>query len=351
MTEEEFNQKKRSTTEKYKYIASCGHKHEVWLHVFCNRNTGVKCPDCVIKDNTEKAKQVLKVGSNPFIELEHHSIMYLQDLVKKNYDLKITFDGCLADVAIKPKIIKEDSWMMIQVKSTYKPTRGYNFKCKEYKDCIIFCLCDNDKKMWIFDGNNITVKDKIAIGLNKSKYDDNEVTKDDILSTLDNYYKTMKKFPFEHIDTPISDNHKVEKEYRKHRELKISFLEFEYPKFQGSVYDFMINNYKIQEKTNLCSKDKETVSFVLHKNNGKNKYTSYKKGDNDFYWLNLPDKKHFYVIPEQVLVDQKYIDTIKKTILPINLNTKSWISPYKFDYDNLDEGKLKAVFSKHKKED
>ena len=57
MTKEEFIQKKRSTTEKYKYIASCGHKHEVWLHVFCNRNTGVKCPHCVIKTNTKKLKK------------------------------------------------------------------------------------------------------------------------------------------------------------------------------------------------------------------------------------------------------------------------------------------------------
>ena len=73
--------------------------------------------------------------------------------------------------------------MMIQVKSTYKPTRDYSFKCKEYKNCIIFCLCDSDKKMWILNGNSITVKNKIAIGLNKSKYDDNEVTKYDIIRT------------------------------------------------------------------------------------------------------------------------------------------------------------------------
>ena len=132
---------------------------------------------------------MVKVGTKPFIELEQYSIMYLQDLIKKHYDLKITFDGCLADVAIKPKIIKEDSWMMIQAKSTYKPTRGYNFKCaKEYKDCIIFCLCDNDKKMWIFDGDTMTIKYKIAIGLNKSKYDDNEVTKDGIIT------RTWKNF-------------------------------------------------------------------------------------------------------------------------------------------------------------
>jgi hypothetical protein len=202
----------------------------------------------------------------------------------------------------------------------------------------------------------MTIKYKIAIGLNKSKYDLNEVTKDDILSTLNDYYKTMKKFSFELIDIPISDNQKTEQVYRKYRESKISFLEFEYPKFQGCVYDFTVNNYKVQEKVGTHYSNKNSIAFSLHKNNGKTdgkrQLTSYKKGDNDFYWLNLPDKKHFYVIPEQVLIDQKYIDTIKKTTLIINLNAKAaWISPYKFDYENLDKGKLKAVFSKHKKED
>ena len=42
----------------------------------------------------------------------------------------------------------------------------------------------------------------------------------------------MKKFPFEIIDLPISDCQKTEQVYRKHRESKISFLEFEYPKYQ-----------------------------------------------------------------------------------------------------------------------
>jgi hypothetical protein len=44
VSKEEFNKKSHSSTEKYKYTASCGHDHEVWLNVFKNRNTGVICP-------------------------------------------------------------------------------------------------------------------------------------------------------------------------------------------------------------------------------------------------------------------------------------------------------------------
>ena len=165
----------------------------------------------------------------------------------------------------------------------------------------------------------------------------------------------MKKFNFEFIDTPISDRQKTEQVYRKHRESKISFIEFKCPKYQGCVYDFTIDNFKIQEKVGAQSKGKDFIVFSLHKNNGKTdgkrQLTSYKKGENDFYCLNLPDKKHFYVIPEQILIDQKYIDILNTKTFTVNANTKSWASPYKFEYDNLDEDKLKAVFSKQKKED
>ena len=112
-----------------------------------------------------------------------------------------------------------------------------------------------------------------------------------------------------------------------------------------------IDNFKIQEKVGAQSKGTNSIVFSLHKNNGRKEHTTYKKGDNDFYWLNLPDKKHFYVIPEQILIDQKYIDILNTKTFTVNANTKSWASPYKFDYDNLDEDKLKAVFSKQKKED
>ena len=72
----------------------------------------------------------------------------------------------MADLAIKPKNISDDLWIMIQVKSTIKPTRDYGFKCSDrYKNCIILCICQSDKRMWAIDGDTITVKNKIAIGL------------------------------------------------------------------------------------------------------------------------------------------------------------------------------------------
>ena len=351
MTEEEFNEKKRYKTEKYKYIASCGHSNEVWLNVFLNRNTGVKCRNCIITENKNKAKEKTKVGTKPLLDLEYHSIMYLKSIISDYFDIKTTFEGCLADIAIKPKNINDDSWLMIQVKTTYKPTRGYSFKCmKSYNNCLLFCLCNSDKKMWLFNYNNdINIQDKISIGLKKSKYDRYEVTKENILENIKNYYNNMNKYSFDFIDTPISDCQKLEREYRKYRENKLSFLNFEYPIYQGSVYDFMINNLKIQEKVGTHVKGKKSILFSLNKNNGmgpnrKRQLTSYKKCDNDFYWLNMPDKKYFYVIPESILIEKKYIDTPKQKSICINPNKESWISQYQFEYDNVNIEKLQSIF-------
>lgn len=345
MTEEEFVSKKRTKTQKYKYIASCGHEHEVWLHVFLNRNTGVKCPQCVNAVNREKALEKYPVGTKLFLDLEYHSILYMKSIIDHAYDVEITCEGCLADVAIKPKKVKNDEWMMVQVKSCFKPNRGYNFKCSnKYTNCVIFCLCDSDKKMWLFDGNNVNISNKIAIGLKKSKYDDNEVTKDNLLEHLDAFYNKLTKTKFEITDTPISEKQKKERTYRKLRESMLPFIEFHYPSYHGTVYDFMISNYKVQEKVGYYSK-RSSVHFVLHKHNGYKSHTSYKKGDNDFYWLHFPDMKRFLVIPEYVLIERNYINTEKKKTLSIyDTASTEWIQPYLFEYASLDFNRLKDMF-------
>jgi hypothetical protein len=56
-TEEEYNViRDNNKYPNYKYLASCGHEHNVFLNVFKNRKTGVLCPSCVIKRNTKNQK-------------------------------------------------------------------------------------------------------------------------------------------------------------------------------------------------------------------------------------------------------------------------------------------------------
>jgi len=342
MSEEEFNLKPRKVTEKYKYVASCNHEHEAWFNVFTSRKTGVICSKCVILRDTTNQLKKCKITPLHNLELEYKNLTYLREIIQDYFDIKFNVEGCLADCSIRPKGITEDLWIMIQIKSTGKPVRGYSFKCNEkYKNCLVLCICNSDKKMWLFNRNLITNKNKIEIGLNKSKYDEFEITKDNIFDKLYEFYNLFPKFIFDEINTPISKCQQLEQEYVKYREKMISFIKFENNERQGLVYDFMINDLKIQEKV---------ISYNINKNNGcdenhNRKAISYQKGDNDFYWLNINNKKHFYIIPENELITRNYINVDKISSIYLNpeVDDKHWSKDNLFDYTNINEEKIKLL--------
>ena len=122
---------------------------------------------------------------------------------------------------------------------------------------------------------------------------------------------------------------------------------------QGLVYDFMINGFKVQEKVCSQHNNRNCIEFKLNKNkgsiNGIPQKTSYTQGDNDFYWLNLNNKKHFYIIPEYELISRNYINIDKQSsisLTPVSKrkNKNSWANEYLFDYTKIDEEKLKKMF-------
>jgi hypothetical protein len=359
MTEEEFNLKdSRTIMENYNYTASCGHNHEIRLYYFKYRLSGVNCPQCVnLKQSIDKIE---KYKLNPILpsDLEFNSIEYLKTIIGDKFDVKNNGECCLADCCIKPKYIAEDKWLMVQMKSTANPTQktGYKFdKCSNYTNCIIMCICESDKKMWILDGNTIT-KTSISIGLEKSQNDDFEITTSTIYDKLSNFYNTFPKYDFETIDTPITQKCQLEREYRIYRETTVNFLTFIRNYKQGLVYDFIVNGLKVQEKVCSQRKNRTGISFVLDKNNGSingvKQHISYQTGDNDFYWLNVNDKKHFYIIPEHELLSRNYINTDKQSAIYLtpnaNKNSKNfWANEYLFDYTNIteiDKEKLKKMF-------
>ena len=53
------------------------------------------------------------------------------------------------------------------------------------------------------------------------------------------------------------------------RESKIKYLKFEYCNYEGTVYDFKINGYKIQEKVGSIMKQNGSFGFNLNKNGGR----------------------------------------------------------------------------------
>jgi hypothetical protein len=204
--------------------------------------------------------------------------------------------------------------------------------------------------MWLIPENTISDQTKISIGYSKSKYNIYKINKESIFEKLNEYYQSTTKFSFEELDTPINIYQQREKEFRKFREEKIDFIKFHYDNKEGTVYDFKIENIKIQEKVAKISDKEDRYKFCLCKNNGNVKHNQiqYDIGDNDFYWLNCDNKKTFFVIPESVLIDKGLIGNnnikipifLSVTVKELLHKNSLWLQPFMFNYEDLDKERL-----------
>jgi len=334
------------------YTASCGHNHIVFYNVFKSRGTGIKCPSCVNKkignDKKEKMKnnEMTKIFT---LEQEFNFIHIFKELVKNEFEIIKAFDGCIVDIILKPVNTNENNWIGIQVKTTNNRHLTYSFHMNNnYKDCLLLFYCYEDESMWLIPENIILNQTKVSIGFNKSKYNIYKTTKETIIDKLDKLYKNTTKFKFDTLNTPINIYQQREQDFRKYRESKINFIDFLYHEMEGTVYDFKIANYKIQEKVTKMKNENEYIFFICKKNGHSNKTinTQYDTGDNDFYWLNCENKITFFVIPEQILIDKGLIGNIKKTLslkitIKDTLDTRNaWLQPYMFNYENIDKERL-----------
>jgi hypothetical protein len=357
-TKEQHNEIiKSSKKQNYKlnYIASCGHIHNVFYNVFKSRNTGIVCPSCKTKTIGEYKKEKIKnneMSKTHNIEQEYTFITNICKYLNNSFEIIKAFDGCLADIIFKPNNITNDNWVGIQVKTTGNRHLTYSFHVNNnYKNCLILLYCCEDECMWLIPENVLENRTKLSIGYNKSKYNTYKVCKDDIINKLNELYNNTSKFSFDKLNTPINIYQQREQIFRKYREEKIDFIKYEYGGMEGTVYDFKIGNFKIQEKvTKKCDKTNR-YRFDICKNNGhingKKNQIQYDIGDNDFYWLNCDDKKTFFVIPEDILVKRCIIGNNNKQTfwLSVRVNDilhkkSSWLQPYMFDYENIDKNRL-----------
>jgi hypothetical protein len=340
---------------KLNYIASCGHNHIVFYNVFKSRNTGVICPSCKNKEIGKIKKERIQnneISKTYLLEQEFNVTNKICNLLQSDFEIIKAFDGCNVDIIFRPKNITCDNWVGIQVKTTKAIHLTYSFHMHRiYNDCLLLLYCCKDENMWLIPENIIGDQKKISIGYNKSKYNIYKITKETIIDKLNKLYNITSKFKFDVINTPINIYQQREQEFRKYRESKIDFIQFHYENMEGTVYDFKIGNYKVQEKVTKI--DNNSFCFHLCKNNGRvNKkqcQIQYDIGDNDFYWLNCDDKKYFFVVPEKILLDKEFIGNkkeknnkfLKLLIKEEKLHkNSSWLQPYMFDYENIDKKRL-----------
>ena len=344
---------------KLRYIASCGHNHIVFFNVFKSRNTGVICPACKNKEIGKNIKN--KIENNELskicnIEQEYKFIKSFQELVKNTFNTIKAFDGCNSDLIFKPNNVLQDIWVGIQVKTTNVRHLTYSFHINNiYKNCLILLYCVEDNKMWLIPENIIGEQKKISIGYNKSKYNIYQINENTVINKLNELYNNTSKFIFDVLNNPTNFYQQREQIFRNFREEKINYIKFEYDEMEATVYDFKINNFKVQEKVAKISDKENRYIFFLCKNNGLSNKIQYDIGDNDFYWLNCDNKKTFFVIPESILIKRGIIgnkiennnkQTLKITVKKELHKKSSWLQCYMFDYENIDKDRLLYLFKK-----
>ena len=354
ITSEQFQENYKNNKCKINYIASCGHENIVSYKNFTTLNQGINCPKCVHKNNSVKLKELYSNGNNLCsLNQEFNAINYFKTLIDNHFIVIKSFDGCKADIAIKKFEETEDLWLGIQVKTTIKKKdrEQYYFRLNngKYDNCLILCICDEDKKMWLIPYEEVNGLKTIGVA-KKSKYNKYEVTIENLIEKLNHYYITNSKTQFDILDTPTSTFQQQEQQYRKIREEKVNFVEFKNNTIEGLVYDFKIGEKTVQEKVgSIIHNNVNSYMFNLVKYkcriNGKCKNQCYDEGDNDIYWLNGKNGK-FYVIPEEELIVHGYIGKVGKEKLyvsPTNKNTE-WCNKYLFNYKNIDKDKLLSIF-------
>ena len=339
---------------KINYNASCGHENSVSYKNFITLNQGINCPKCVNKNASCKLKELYSNDNKlSSLQQELKCINYIKELIGDHFTTIKSFDGCRADIAIKRFEEIADLWLGIQVKTTNKKTEKdqYYFRLNngEYDNCLLLCICDEDKNMWLIPYEEVKGLKTIGIA-KKSKYNKYEVNKENLIEKLTNYYKLINKFEFNILDTPTSKTQQQEKKYREIRETKINFIKFKNNDMEGLVYDFMIGSKKVQEKVGtICKNNLNSYFFNLSKYDcrvdGKCKNKCYEEGDNDLYWLNCKNGK-FYVIPEEALLVNGHIGKdCKKDKLYVSLTNENteWCNEYLFDYNNVDKDRLLKI--------
>ena len=353
-TENDFKEKYKDTKSMINIISSCGHETTVQSSNFFHKDTGIICKKCIFKQFSD---MTLNIPNDNHLQ-EYQVIKALQTYCK-DLKFKISVEGCLADFAIKPINEPSDIWLPIQMKTTKSISHGiYGFMIRQYyKNMFIILFSIEDQRIWLLNGNDVMIY-KINIGNYHSIYSQYEIGSLDLVSNLTHNYYNFKDYlkTLDEINIPRSPQAVQEQHFNRYREKLFQNLVFNYPEIDGSVYDCIINNaIKIQDKIITCyykkssdkSKNRNSESWMVHLQR-RRKYCkiSYKLGDNDYYWLHLPDKKGAYIIPEQILYDKKYISKVDEDLKPKSLllypyyseqQLKSiknaWINDYLYIYD------------------
>lgn len=288
------------------YVAQCGHEHTSLIGNFKKGSSRV-CKQCTIQQQRE--------NETDFFEQEGECFVHISKLLEPHLEVKRTNEGCIADFIYRPWSAKENEWVQVQMKSTLKKIHGsFRFRLNHrFPGCILVCHCIEENRFWVFRDYEVPEK---SIGICESgKYAHNEVN--NVSESLIRLYETMMKTTLESAMIPSSPNHRKEYEYRLKRERFFPDVQFEYPLYQQRRYDFIVNGKKYQEKVATPKENRYIIK------------SSYELGDNDFYFVHIPDSDYFYCIPEQQFIPNQ----TSSGCMTFNISDhKKWFQVYRHNY-------------------
>lgn len=321
-TEEEFNNKNMSTKSLLNVQMVCNHIERCsWMSL--NKRKHYKCVTCINTDNASVAfNHDIRVLEACL--LESQAFTHISNTISESFNVIKSHEGCLADMIIKPINVIEDAWIGVQLKS--RTCLSFN-KIGKYPNMVVICVHMPDLNTWIFNGNNLIGKNTISIGKNKSKYSSYEVSEKDLENVLLGFYEVLPKQPLNSLMIPVSACCKKEHENRLYRETLLHEATFQYPKIDGTKYDVIINGFKVQDK--CASEERRGQSKYYSVNFGKSNYI---RGDNDYYWINMPNKT-FYVLPESEILKNK-------DVFPDSIYLSSAYDKFKYSANTISQVKV-----------
>ena len=262
-TKEEFDKLKAEQLLTYlrlKIKSSCGHiTKDSLFYNFLTDGTGINCKICTLKIMTANAINNAKEnGITKACLIENAGVNLIREICQDSFEIIKTRECCEANILIRPKGLAEDKWLKIQLKVSNYRRYAYNIR-REYTNMLILLVHLDDKKFWLFESNE-TKQGKIMIGKEKSIYDTYETTNIND-SFIYWYNRQIYNTTFEEGNMPQSICAQLEYKFVKHRKSKINFLNFIDSEIDGLVYDFKINDLKIQEKVCTDSDNKKIVSL------------------------------------------------------------------------------------------
>lgn len=361
-TVQEIQDHKMNSKSFYKIIGTCGHESLIKYDMFKAMDCGIKCKMCT----RQSIVTTLRNKSENPSKIEYQGYCYLRDQLVQVFDIQKMVEGTQADFAIKPLNIDEDQWLPIQLKTSLnikvQNCNNYQFKLGRqcYPNMTIVLICLEDKKAWALNGNDVIGKQTLSIGSKRSIYSQYEVT--NVVNTFQNLYNTQAKQSLIMLNLPKSAQQEREQTYRRLREMYMSYLSFEYPEEESLPYDFIVNGYKVQEKVATKTKTRcagDNIGYVVNiaRSFGRKhdrKKIAYLKGDNAYYWINVPDTTLFFLFPEAALlhhgrlsIDGTRIKTSSMAIYTYDRpnSTHNWIRQYMYDYKTIAQETMMQFFA------